>query len=291
MLPVPTAGLLAATGAGKLFGRRLRARAARTALPRLTGGNQRATLVLRVTGGAELLLAVALLAAPGRVLPGVGTALLGLGFLVYLGLARRVAPESSCGCTANDTAPITWHSFARAAAVVLGGAAAVAGGRPWWEAAGQDPVPAAAVAVAWAALLAHLSAGPGPGWRIPLRRLRLRLFGNPLGGREQPVPVAASVELLERSLAWETAAPLIRSGLVEHWDEDGWRILHYSGARHDRACACDRRVSVLFAMDAEAHLDHTLGQVIRVSVVDEETGEVLTPEAVPEPRRRLPLAG
>ena len=291
VLAPPTAGLLAATGAGKLFGRRLRARAARTALPRLTGDVRRAAWVLRATGAVELLLALALLAAPDRVPTGLGTALLGAGFLGYLALAKRLAPESSCGCTANDTAPVTWHSFARAGTVLLGGLAVAAGGRPWWEVAGEDPVPAAAVALAWAAVLVHLSAGPGAGWRVPLRKLRLRLFGHPLAGREGPVPVAATVELLERSLAWETVAPLIRSGLVEHWDEDGWRILHYSGARHDRECACDRRVSVLFALDAQAHLDRPLGQAVRVSVIDEETGEVLTPETVPGPRRSLPLAG
>lgn len=122
------------------------------------------------------------------------------------------------------------------------------------------------------------------------------MFGSPLGGPaggDGTVPVEASVELLERSLAWETVSSLVRSGLVEHWEEDGWRILHYTGARHDGER--DRPVSVLFALDAGAHLDRAGGQVIRVSVVDQETAEVLTGDLVEAaagpPRPPLPLAG
>ncbi|MFI7275650.1 MauE/DoxX family redox-associated membrane protein [Streptomyces sp. NPDC049879] len=278
VLPLALAALLAATGAGKLARRSLRAQAARTALPRLAGGPDRAVLVLRATGAAELLLAAGLAAAPGHPLPGAGTALLGAGFLAYLAVSRWIAPEASCGCTARYEAPIGWASFARAAAVAAGGVLAAASATPWWSAVRARPAAAALVLAGAAALLAFLSAAPGRTWQLPLRRLRVRLFGNPLTGGAGTVPVAATVELLERSLAWETAAPLVRSGLVEHWDDDGWRILHYTGARHDPACACDRPVSVLFALPADADLDRPHGTAVRVSVVDEGTDEVLTPD-------------
>ncbi|WP_052851258.1 MauE/DoxX family redox-associated membrane protein [Streptomyces avicenniae] len=281
VVPLALAALLAVTGAGKLLGRALRAQAARTALPRLVRGPERAVLVLRATGAAELLLAAALVAAPGSPLPGIGTALLGAGFLAYLGVSRWIAPEASCGCTARQEAPIGPASFARAAAVAGGGVLAATATVPWWTAVGARPGAAAAVLAATAALLAYLSAAPGRGWRPPLSRLRLRLFGNPLTTGGTAVPVAATVELLERSLAWETAAPLIRSGLVEHWEADGWRILHYTGARHDAGCACDRPVSVLFALDADADLDRPRGGAVRVSVVDQETDEVLTADLLP----------
>lgn len=293
VIPLLLAGLLAWTGGGKLLSRSLRAQAARTALPRLVRGPDRSAAVLRATGAAEVLLAAGLLAAPGAALPAAGTALLGAGFLGFLGYSRAVAPESSCGCTARDEAPVTWHSFARAGAVALGGAATAAAA-PWWEEVRERPAAAAAVAVLGAALLWFLSAGPERRWQLPLRRLRLRLrlSGHPLAGRasalpgasggpaEGPVPVAASVELLERSLAWETVSPLVRSGLVEHWDEGGWRILHYTGVHRD--AGHDRPVSVLFALDAEADTERTRGHAVRVSVVDQESQQVLTGDLVPE---------
>jgi hypothetical protein len=296
LIPLLLAGLLAWTGTGKLLSRSLPTQAARTALPRLVRGTpRRAAHVLRATGAAEILLAAGLLAAPltpAEPLPGTGTALLGAGFLAYLGYARSVAPDSSCGCSAREDTPVTWHSFARAAAVALGGAVAAVAGEPWWRQLGERPAASAALLAAGAAGLAYLSAGPERRWQLPLRRLRLRLAGHPLhaarggGDGTGPVPVAASVELLERSLAFQAASPIVRSGLIEHWDEDGWRILHYTGAH--REDGRERPVSVLFAMDATADLDHAHGHVVRVSVVDQETEEVLTARALGEALNDLP---
>ncbi|MGP3968916.1 MauE/DoxX family redox-associated membrane protein [Streptomyces sp. 6N223] len=281
LIPPLLGGLLAWTGAGKLLSRSLPAQAARTALPRLVRGPRCATLVLRATGAAEVLLAAALLAAPAATLPGAATAALGAGFLAYLGYARAAQPESSCGCSAGDDTPVTWHSFARAGAVALGGAVAAGAAEPWWREAADRPLAAAALLAAGAAGLVYLSAGPERRWRLAFRRLRLRVAGHPLprARREDgAVPVAASVELLERSLAFQAASPVVRSGLIEHWDEDGWRILHYTGTH--REGGRERPVSVIFALDAAADLDHAQGHVVRVSVVDRETEEVVTDRAL-----------
>ncbi|TDC75374.1 MauE/DoxX family redox-associated membrane protein [Streptomyces hainanensis] len=276
LCPPLVAAALAATGAAKLFaGRRLPARAAGTALPRLVGGPRRAAGVLRATGAAELALACWLLAGPGRAAAGVATALLGVGFLGYLTVARVAAPGSSCGCAANDRAPISWRAFVRAGAVTLAGAGAALATTPWWTAVAHHRVAAGAALALGVAPLCRRPAGRALG------RLRGRLFGSPPAAPARaggPVPFAASVELLERSRAWETAAPLIRSGLLDHWEEDGWRILHYAGARPDPDRGGERPVSVVFALDATADLDRPLGQAIRIGVVDRETDRVLTGE-------------
>jgi hypothetical protein len=289
LIPPLLGGLLAVTGAGKLLSRSLPAQAARTALPRLVRGPRGAVLVLRATGAAEVLLAAALLAAPASPLPGAAVAVLGAGFLAYLGYARSTQPESSCGCSARDDTPITWHSFARAGAVALGGGFAAAAAEPWWGEAADAPVAAAALLAAGAAGLAYLSAGPERRWQLAFRRLRLRVTGHPLPGARREdgtaVPVAASVELLERTLAFQAASPVVRSGLIEHWDEDGWRILHYTGTH--REGGRERAVSVLFALDAAADLDRAQGHAVRVSVVDQETEEVVTDRVL---GGRLPVA-
>jgi hypothetical protein len=291
----PVLGLLLAVGgAAKLFGRGTARQAAGTALVRLLGDAGRATSALRAVGAAELLIGAGLLAAPAPLAPGAATAALGAGFLGYLGYSRTAAPESSCGCTARDDSPITWRSFARAGLVLAGGAAAAASGQAWWAEAASHPLAAAGWAIAMAVVLAALSTDLDHLWLLPLRRARLKVFGHPLAGfsggedgRER-VPVAASVELLERSLAWQSAAPWVRSALLDHWDDGDWRILRFSGVQQGTDSA--RPVSVLFALDARLSADTSASPAVRVAVVDDRTDEVV-PVPLPDspPRTVLPL--
>lgn len=287
LAPLVLAGVLGPAGAGKLFGRGTARQAPRTALARLLRDGGRAALVLRVLGAVELLLAAALLAPPATPLPGTAAALLGAGFLGYLGYARAAAPGSSCGCTARQDAPLTWRAFARAAAVLAGGVAAALAQQPWWTAAARRPAAALCLVLAATAALTALSADPDRRWRMPLRRLRLRIAGHPLAATGTPaaapavvplaaagapvaVPVAATVELLERSRAWQSASRVVRSALLDHWDDGGWRILQFAGVHGGGTAA--RPVLVLFAVDAAASLDTVREPTVRVSVIDADSG-------------------
>ncbi|MGW1085258.1 hypothetical protein ACWD4L_02575, partial [Streptomyces sp. NPDC002596] len=103
--------------------------------------------------------------------------------------------------------------------------------------------------------------------------------------------VAASVELLENSLAWQAAAPVVRSALLDHWEDGGWRILQYSGVYGDGENA--RPVAVVFALDATAGRDTGDDPVVRVSYVDADSGEAVAVDelgTVPS-RKSLPMAG
>ncbi|MEU6007750.1 MauE/DoxX family redox-associated membrane protein [Streptomyces sp. NPDC047453] len=293
LVPLVLAGLLGWTGAVKLFDRDTARRAPKTALARMLRSSERAALVLRGTGAVELLLAAGLLAVPANPVPGAATAVLGAGFLGYLGYGRSLAPESSCGCSANENTPITWRAFARAALVLVGGATAVVAHGVWWATLTERPGGSLVFLAVAVAVLVALSVDLDRWWLLPLRRLRLRVFGHPLFGSEpgDRVPVAASVELLENSLAWQTAFPVVRSGLLDHWEEDGWRILLYSGVYVTRENA--RPVSVVFALDATVGRDTPGDPVVRVSFIDANTGEPLAADllnAVP-PRRALPTLG
>ncbi|MFJ2344729.1 MauE/DoxX family redox-associated membrane protein [Streptomyces antimycoticus] len=293
LVPLVLAGVLGPAGAGKLFGRGTARQAPRTALARLLRDGGRAALVLRALGAVELLLAAALLAPPATPLPGAAAALLGAAFLGYLGYARTAAPGSSCGCTARQDAPLTWRAFARAAVVLAGGVVAALAQQPWWTAAARRPAAALCLVLAAAAVLKGLSADPDRRWRMPLRRLRLRIAGHPLAatgnrlavtgnrlaaaghplgatGTPAAVPVAATVELLERSRAWQSASRVVRSALLDHWDDGGWRILQFAGVHGGGTAA--RPVLVLFAVDAAASLDTVREPAVRVSVIDADSG-------------------
>ncbi|MBU3868799.1 hypothetical protein KN815_33565, partial [Streptomyces sp. 4503] len=138
--------------------------------------------------------------------------------------------------------------------------------------------------LAAAAALTALSADPDRHWRTPLRRLRLRIAGHPLAATGAPtavpaagptafptaVPVAATVELLERSRAWQSASRVVRSALLDHWDDGGWRILQFAGVHGGGTAA--RPVLVLFAVDAAASLDTVREPAVRVSVIDADSG-------------------
>jgi hypothetical protein len=293
LVPLVLAGLLGWTGSVKLFSRDTVRQAPRTALARMLRSSERAALVLRGVGAGELLLAAGLLAVPANPVPGAATAVLGAGFLGYLGYGRALAPESSCGCSASEDTPITWRAFVRAAVVLAGGATAAVAHGTWWSTITERPGGSLAFLAVAAVVLAALSVDLDRWWLLPLRRLRLRVFGHPLFGGEagDRVPVAASVELLEHSLAWQTASPVVRSGLLDHWEDGGWRILLYSGVYGTGESA--RPVSVVFALDATAGRDTPGDPVVRVSFVDADSGGPVARElldAVP-PRRALPMVG
>ncbi|MGW3956204.1 MauE/DoxX family redox-associated membrane protein [Streptomyces sp. NPDC004752] len=309
LAPLVCGVLLALTGAAKLFGRRTARLAANTVLVRVLNDGRRATLALRTVGGVELVLAAALLALPTAsvpglattvpgltatvpgltaTVPGLATAALGLGFTGYLAYARATAPESSCGCSARSEGPIGVRSFTRAGLVVVGGLAAATADTAWWSTLSGRPVASVVLLLAAAALLLAVSSDLDHLWLVPLRRARIRVFGNPLpsaGGEH--VPVDATVQLLERSMAWETARPVVRSALLDHWDDDGWRVLRYAGTYAD--AHGPRPVSVLFALDITADITTTPHPAIRVSLVDEEAEEILPAEVLAPLPRRTPL--
>ncbi|MGW3655363.1 MauE/DoxX family redox-associated membrane protein [Streptomyces sp. NPDC005151] len=293
LAPLVLAGLLGWTGAVKAFSRGTARQAPKTALARMLRSSGRATTVLRATGVGELLIAAGLLAVPANPVPGAAAAVLGAGFLAYLGYGRSVAPESSCGCSAREDSPITWRAFARAAVVLIGGATVAMARGTWWSAVSERPAGSLAFLAGAAAVLIALSADLDRWWLLPLRRTRLRVFGHPLLGTAagNQVPVAASVELLEDSLAWQAAAPVVRSALLDHWEDNGWRILQYSGVYGARENA--RPVTVVFALDATAGRDTGGDPVVRVSYVDADSGEAVAVDelgAVPS-RKSLPMAG
>lgn len=267
LVPLVLGGFLGWTGLTKVTSRSLRERAGRTVLPRLAGDAGRAAIVLRAVGVVEVGLALGLIGFIAAPLPAVGAVVLGCAFVGYLAYARAVAPESSCGCTANTQAPVDGWAFARAGGVVVGGLLATVAGASWWSAFAADPFTAIAVTVG--CVLAFAAA------RVPWRRVRLRVLGHPYDGESQAsgvVPLAASLDLLDRSAAWESMAPVVRSGLVEHWDDDGWRFLRFAGVSDDEP------VSVVFALDRAATVETAPEPAVRVATVPDTEA---APEALP----------
>ncbi|TCO56728.1 hypothetical protein EV192_106202 [Actinocrispum wychmicini] len=184
---------------------KFRADPRRSALKRLVGAD-RVTTAFRVVGVLEILLAASLLVTPW---PAAVWFVALTGYLVW---ARKAAPDESCGCLSEKHTPATIRSIARATLLVA----------LTLLASTQVPV-LAAEAVAVVLLSPELDGW----WLMPLRRLKVRLL-HPLAGRGFEVPVASTVQQLHKSQAYRSVYPLLRSDLLDTWDEGEWRILTYS---------------------------------------------------------------
>jgi hypothetical protein len=190
----------------------------RSALSRLVG-KERVVAAFRVIGAVELVLAAALFTPVGQWV----TFAWFLGMLGYLSWAKLAEPESSCGCLSEKYAPVGIRALARA--VLLAGMVVTADLLPWYSV-----FPAAV-------LLFLLSAELTDYWLLPLRRLKARLR-HPLAGGEFAVPVASTVQQLQKSTTYQSVYPILLSDLLDTWDEGEWRILTYTAERDgERATA------------------------------------------------------
>lgn len=192
---------------------KFRADPSRSALKRIVG-KHRVTLAFRVIGVLEILLAVSLLVTPWA------TAAWFVALTGYLVWARKAAPDASCGCLSEKHTPASIRSIARAVILV-----------------GLTFVTNTELLVAGAVAVALLSPELDGYWLVPLRRLKVRIR-HPLAGGEFRVPVASTVQQLQKSPAYQSVYPLLRSDLLETWDEGEWRILTYTADRDgERATA------------------------------------------------------
>ena len=256
--PPLVGGVLLWAASMKLFGRAAPIAARRSALSRLVG-KDRVFAAYRVVGCVEAAVGLLLLLPPAYPAEPVAAVALCTGMVGYLSYARLVAPESSCGCLSAKQAPVRWRGFARAGALLLAsvGATVSVG---WWGGAVLDrPVATVGTLVAEAALIVALSPELDARWLHPLRRWRLR-FRHPLAGRAFEIPLESTVQQLHKSDAYRTVVELLRSDLLDSWDEGEWRILSYS-ARRDSGPA-----TAVFAVPRLRYNP----ELVRVALVDDQ---------------------
>ncbi|HYJ69434.1 MAG TPA: MauE/DoxX family redox-associated membrane protein [Nocardioidaceae bacterium] len=269
--PLLVGAVLMWTGSGKAFGRLAEARSKRSALPRLVG-EQRAYAAYRATGGVELVVAAALLLPPWWSADALAADALATGFVGYLTYAKLAAPDASCGCLGSAALPVSWRSLARAGLLVAASASILVADEGWPAMVGDDPVVTAGVLVAEFAVFVVVSPELDRRWLLPLRRAYVRLT-HPLAAADPTVvPLAATVQQLERSPAYGAVAGALRSDIRDHWDDGDWRFVCYT-AEHG-----ETEGLAVFAIP--------LGQyepdAVRVAIVDEDTGTALyRPEPAP----------
>ncbi|WP_117214652.1 MauE/DoxX family redox-associated membrane protein [Allorhizocola rhizosphaerae] len=232
-------GVLAWSGGFKLFARTAPVAAASSALRTLVG--QRHTVwVYRTVGAVELAVVASL---PFTRMPAV---VLSLAFIGYLAYGRLKAPTSSCGCSSAHRSPIGWRNFAFAGVLL----AALF-------------VPA--VAVAGFVLGFALSPQFDRYWLIPLRQWKVRLTHPLASAQTDETPLHSTVQQLQRSDAYRKVGQLLRSDVVDSWDEGEWRMLRYTMRYQERTA------SAVFAVPR--HADEPAR--VRLAVVDDTDDAIL----------------
>jgi hypothetical protein len=222
-------GVLLWAASMKLFGRGAPIAARRSALSRLVG-KDRVFAAYRLVGCVELAIGALLVLPPAYPAEAVAAVALSAGMVGYLTYARLVVPESSCGCLGEKHAPVRWRGFARAGVLVLASVGAATSVRWWGSALLDRPFATVGILAAEAVLIVVLSPELDARWLLPLRRLRLR-YRHPLAGRAFEIPLESTVQQLHKSDAYRSVVELLRSDLLDSWDEGDWRILTYSARR------------------------------------------------------------
>lgn len=247
-LAVLVGGVLVWAAALKFFGRNAELAARRSGLSRVVGAD-RAPAAYRTVGGVELVIGALLLVPPMFPVEAWAGAVLSAGMLGYLTYLRLAAPESSCGCLGAKHAPVRWRGLTRAGVLLAASVGAAFSVSAW----------GGVLLAGGAVLIFLLSPELDSRWLVPLRRLRLR-YRHPLAGRGFEVPLESTVRQLEKSAAYRSVVELLRSDVLDHWDEGEWRLLTYSARRETGP------VTAVFAVPRLRYSP----DLVRVALVDDE---------------------
>lgn len=236
----------------KLLGKDIPQVAKRSALRKLVG-DERVVGAYRAVGAGELVLGALLVLPPSSAIEaGVATAACA-GLLAYLGYARIAAPDSSCGCLSEKMTPVRWRSFARAALMLVTSVLALAAPGYWLGAVADSPLATVGLLVVWFAVACALSAELDGYWLVPLRRLRVRL-SHPLGRFIPGIPLESTMDILYRSAEYRSAVGLIRSDVLEWWDEGDFRIVTFAARDGDEHATAVFAVPLVGAGEIKAVL-------------------------------------
>lgn len=188
-------------------------------------------------------------------------ALIGCGFLVYLGLAKRRAPDRPCACMGSQKVPISWRSFGRAglffAMAMLSWKAEdswalILMKRPWF------------IGLVIAEFLLFCWFSPDVGWERVIAAVFRRSSFLQQDCATTPEHLSKSLKRLQRSRAFREFQPFLRGESIDQWREGCWRFFCFPASWEGQP------VIAVFALPITGSMDQ-----IRAVLVDEERNQVL----------------
>jgi hypothetical protein len=234
------------SGIGKLALPQARAVAAQSALAQLLGQPNLTQIAYVTLGSGEVVMGLLLLTPPHKPWALWLATAFTAGFVVYLLVAWRIAPEKPCACMGTRATPISWRSVTRAilllALALVGWQAATYWGVALWHA----PVSLIVALLEIAAIIA-LSPEIVGDWRT-LRWRAYRQVQSTLQTDCARIAVDWDVVLqrLKTSDAYQTFAPYLTLETTERRREGCWHFLTYAGRYENQPATAIFAVPVLF---------------------------------------------
>jgi len=148
-----------------------------------------AQLSHRCLGVMEFAIGWALLLPPNCESEKFGVLALGLGFLLYLGLAKLLAPTRPCACMGGKEVPISWRSFGRAGLFFIMAALSGKAETFWLQTLRRQPL---LVVLAFAEFLLFLAFSPDIEWKWKKPFIRVEDYAF------APEPLSKSLKLLKK---------------------------------------------------------------------------------------------
>ena len=217
----------------------------KSALARIMGTPRRTLVVHFAQGIGELVVALLLLASPWHWLGMRIATVFTLGFIGYLALARRIAPQSPCACMGGRATQLSRRSVLRAF-VLLALTLVGWGATEYWG--------SAILAAPWVALILATEVvllwllSPEFGWtgvrmeRRVIRAARLRLNPTCAG---VPLDWDALEGKLRRTPPYQQLAPTL-SAITDRWREGCWSFISFAARYEDRPATAVFAVPTLF---------------------------------------------
>ncbi len=237
--------LLAWSGVWKLASPQALAGAARSALTRLLRDPRVAVVAFTLVGGIETITAALLLAPPFRPWAMRLATVLATGFVGYLIVAWRVAPDKPCACMGGRATTISRRSLARALALLALTLFGWLAASFWVRILLASPWVVAVVVIEWLALV-ELS--PEFGWR-PSLFIR-RMWKNARLARVADcetidVPRDALLRQVRQSDPFARLAASL-ADVTDHWREGCWSFIAFAATYEGRAATAVFAVPVVY---------------------------------------------
>ncbi len=260
--------LFAWSGSWKVFSPRARTLAEQSALGKLLPNRRLVGIAHFTVGIGEIALAGALLAVPPARWWAIRTAtVFAVGFLVYLGLAWRIAPDRPCACMGGRATKISRRSLARAAALLIITLVGWSAPEFWVAAILAAPlviiVIAGEMAGLWLLSPEFNRVGPRYGRRLAAMLSRSTRYLLDPGCSRMPLDWEQVERDLRGTFVFGQVAPHL-DRRTDAWSEGCWRFITFGAHYQDRQATAVFAVPAIF--DAEA---------ISASLVDDEDGAVM----------------
>ncbi len=189
-------------------------------------------ILFRSLGIIELLIGLSLVLPPHFRWENVAASVLALGFVVYLVISFKVAPDKPCGCMGNRGKPISWRTLVRAGYFLLLTLIGWLFTSRFWYTSLSDHYWLAFMALLEVGIFMTLSSELDWIWvqilKIPLlRTLAFTLIGQ-VDCTSKKVSLLEIISRLNNSQVFLIYKKIIKSDLIEHWRNGCWYFLSYS---------------------------------------------------------------